>query len=181
MSIKRAGILKAAPAVAILLAVGNWTPRASAQAASHTAEYKCYNIPQSPAVGQPITLQDQFGTEEVTVQQPEYLCNPAIKTFNGVKFGSLTRFPHLKCYKIVPSTTVNKAVTLKDQFEMEDVTVTSAALVCTEVTKTENTATARPNRPASSGADRRETKAARSNVPESRASHKSDNGSGQAQ
>jgi hypothetical protein len=118
-------------AAAMLVALGGWGAGALAGEGKVT-EYKCYDIPQGPAVGQEVTLEDQFGTEDVTVQQPLYLCNPALK--NGK--GDLNA-PHLKCYKIVPSTSVNRQVTLEDQFGTEEnVNITTPRFLCTEVEKT---------------------------------------------
>src|SRR6266496_5653014 len=132
-------------AVAVVMAIA--APTASAQALTlPTIEYKCYVVPPGRAVNKPATLSDQFDTEDVHVQQPLFLCNPASKTFNGTTFGGSTvtvggitiEVPHLKCYKIVPSATVNKRVTLTDQFGTEEgVLVTTPQLLCTTVTKTE--------------------------------------------
>jgi hypothetical protein len=89
-------------------------------------------LPQTSAIGEPVTLQDQFDTENVTLQQPLYLCNPALKNGEGD-----LKLPHLKCYKITPSTNVNRQVTLVDQFGTEeDVSVTTARFLCTGVLKT---------------------------------------------
>jgi hypothetical protein len=156
-------------AVAVVIAIAGWSPRASAQVITlPTIEEKCYVIPPGPALNTPATLTDQFDTEDVRVQQPLYLCNPATKTFAGGTFGGPTvtipvppgattvtiAVPHLKCYKIVPSTTVKETVTLVDQFGTEtDVKVTTPQFLCTTVTKTVTTAAMPPTR----GSDRSPT------------------------
>jgi hypothetical protein len=123
-------------AVAMLVALGVWGAGAMAGESERVTEYKCYDIPPGPAVGQEVTLEDQFGRQDVTVQQPLYLCNPATKIVNGVSFTNPTA-PHLKCYKIVPSTSVKRQVTLEDQFGTEEnVTITTPRFLCTEVEKT---------------------------------------------
>ena len=133
-------------AVAVVLAIA--APVASGQALTlPTIEYKCYTVPPGAAVNKPATLTDQFDSENVRVQQAMLLCNPATKVFNGVTFGGETvtipgttieiTLPHLKCYKIVPSKTVNERVTLEDQFGTEEnVLVTTPQILCTTVTKT---------------------------------------------
>jgi hypothetical protein len=134
-------------AVAILVALGGWGAGVLAGESERVVEYKCYDIPPGPAVGQEVTLIDQFHPEPegevVTVQQPLYLCNPAAKIMNGVRFEN-PNVPHLKCYKIVPSRAVKKEVTLTDQFHPgtedepgETVTITTPRFMCTEVVKTE--------------------------------------------
>jgi hypothetical protein len=62
-------------------------------------EYKCYVIPQGPALNKHAQLEDQFDQENITVQQPLYLCNPATKMFNGETFGG---FPTAT----IPGTTI---------------------------------------------------------------------------
>jgi hypothetical protein len=141
MAAHRAGALTVAVvAVAMLVAIGSWAVDRGAEAAQvPEVEYKCYDLPQTSAIDEPVKLEDQFDTENVTLKQPLYLCNPAVKTPSGGKpTGSLTKFPHLKCYKITPSTNVNRHVTLEDQFETEEnVAVTTARFLCTGVLKEE--------------------------------------------
>jgi hypothetical protein len=137
----RAGAVKVVLAAAMLVAMGSWGAYQGADAAEEKipeVEYKCYDLPQTSAINEPVTLEDQFDKEDVTLQQPLYLCNPAVKTPSGGKpTGNLTKFPHLKCYKITPSTNVNRQVTLEDQFGLEeDVSVTTARFLCTGVLKT---------------------------------------------
>jgi hypothetical protein len=130
-------------AVVMLVAIGSWEVYRGAEALAGEqipeVEYKCYDLPQTSAIGEPVTLIDQFhpGTEKepaevVTLQQPLYLCNPALKNGEGD-----LKLPHLKCYKITPSTNVKRQVTLVDQFGTEeDVSVTTARFLCTGVLKT---------------------------------------------
>jgi hypothetical protein len=165
-------------AVAVVITIAAWSPRASAQVITlPTIEEKCYVIPPGRALNTPATLTDQFDTEDVLVQQPLYLCNPATKTFAGGTFGGPTvtipvppgattvtiAVPHLKCYKITPSKTVNETVTLTDQFGTEtDVKVTTPQFLCTTVTKTVTTTAI----PRTSGSDQNQTLAFRVIAPE---------------
>ena len=122
-------------AVAMLVAIGSWAVYRGAEALAGErlpeVEYKCYDLPQTSAINEPVRLQDQFDTEDVTLQQPLYLCNPALKNGEGD-----LKLPHLKCYKITPSTNVNRQVTLVDQFGTEEnVAVTTARFLCTGALK----------------------------------------------
>jgi hypothetical protein len=47
------------------------------------AKLWCYDV-TGPPVGATVTLADQFGSDTVQVEQPEYFCNPVVKVHNGV-------------------------------------------------------------------------------------------------
>lgn len=133
---RRLAMLATAVVLGALLGIGSWRAMASPQVPIERVEYKCYTLPQGRALNQDVGLNDQFGDETVVVQQPLLLCNPATKIVNGVVFTA--EAPHLKCYKIVPSASVNQRVNLTDQFHREEnVLVTAAQILCTEVTKEE--------------------------------------------
>jgi hypothetical protein len=119
-------------------------------------DYKCYVVAPGPALNKPATLSDQFdeirGEEDVLIQQPQFLCNPARKTTTEGTFGGPTVtvgdvtviLPHLKCYKIVPSRTVNLLADLTTpqfagtDFETEDdARIAAAQYLCTTVTKSD--------------------------------------------
>jgi hypothetical protein len=67
-------------AVAMLVALGGWGAGALA-GEKNVTEYKCYDLPQTPAVGQEVTLTDQFHPEgeEATVTTPRFLCTEVEK------------------------------------------------------------------------------------------------------
>lgn len=111
-------------------------------------EFQCYQLAGGGALNQPATLKDQFDQDNVLVQEPQLLCNPATKRFNGRTFGGFPTItavgttvritlPHLQCYRIEPDKTEDKTVTLRDQFGTEtDVKVTASHFLCTTVIKT---------------------------------------------
>lgn len=124
-------------------------PRAQAQQLTITSivDYECYVVPPGAALDAPAILTDQFGTQDVLVQASLYLCNPTTKVFQGQTFGGTTAtlsngetvvLPHLKCYKTVPSASVNVPVSLfSPQFgDTETAKITAPQFVCTTVEKT---------------------------------------------
>jgi len=94
--------------------------------------YKCFDI-TGPPLGQLVTLQDQFGTQNAQVMEPRYLCPPAIKNH---QYGSLDS-PHLKCYGIQPLGAPPVAIVdLDGQFGYEkNVPLGPASMLCTPANK----------------------------------------------
>jgi hypothetical protein len=137
--------------VAVVLMVA--APSAIAQTVQlPTIEFQCYVIQHGAHADANVRLTDQFGAENALVQESQLLCNPAKKVFNGNTFGGQTvtipvptgattitiAVPHLQCYKIVPSSTVDRNVKLTDQFGTEAfVSVTGPQVLCTTVVKTD--------------------------------------------
>jgi hypothetical protein len=74
--------------------------------------FKCYDA-TGPALNRSVTLEDQFGTEPVTVLTPALFCNPVSK--NGEPI--LHPDDHLACYTILPNTK-NINLNSKDQFNL---------------------------------------------------------------
>ena len=92
--------------------------------------YWCYQA-EGPRVSQSVTLDDQFGTDEVRVERPKYFCNPVEKTYAGVTERIVERQVHLTCYEIFgPQRTTATTFRARNQFEQDMFTVTSYDLLC---------------------------------------------------
>jgi hypothetical protein len=92
--------------------------------------YWCYQA-EGPKVGLSVTLDDQFGTDQVRVERPKYFCNPVEKTFAGVTVRIEERKVHLTCYEIFgPQRTTATTFSARNQFEQDMFTVTSFDLLC---------------------------------------------------
>lgn len=124
-------LLALAVAVAVLvLGQGGAGPAAAQPAQPH---YKCYDIPPGPAPVPTVTLQTQFGTEEIPVGMPAKLCLPAGKNAEPTPG---PEWPHLKCYNILGQNPPN-LVNLETQFGAENyVAVRQASLLCVPAAKT---------------------------------------------
>jgi hypothetical protein len=84
-----------------------------------------------PPVGATVTLDDQFGSDTVQVEQPEYFCNPVVKVHNGVTTRIQERALHLTCYDIkAPQRTEATSFDVMNQFESDTFTITSFDLLC---------------------------------------------------
>jgi hypothetical protein len=143
--------------VALMIMAPVATAQVTVDLTNVVVDYKCYVVAPGPALNKEATLSDQFdairgGVEDVLIQQPQFLCNPAIKTTAEGVFGgpSVTVddvtviLPHLKCYKIVPSRTINLLADLTTPqfddtpFETEnDARISAAQYLCTTVTKSD--------------------------------------------
>ncbi len=92
--------------------------------------YWCYEA-NGPRVHQRVTLDDQFGTDRVRVEQPTLFCNPVEKTVGGVTTRIEEREVHLTCYDIkAPQRTESATFGVFNQFERDRFTVTSFNLLC---------------------------------------------------
>jgi hypothetical protein len=95
--------------------------------------YKCYDIPPGPTPVPTVTLQTQFGTEEIPVGVPAKLCLPAGKNAEPTPG---PEWPHLECYNIVGQNPPD-VVNLETQFGVENyVVVRHASLLCVPAAKT---------------------------------------------
>jgi hypothetical protein len=78
--------------------------------------FKCYEAIGEP-LGKTVTLETQFGFEDVIVDAPELFCNPAEKqTSDGQVFPIINEKDHLVCYRIEPRRPVSITVSFLDQF-----------------------------------------------------------------
>jgi hypothetical protein len=88
-------------------------------------------------VGSTVTLKDQFGTDTVAVEQPEYFCNPVEKTVGRTTTRIAEREVHLTCYDIKgPQKTQSATFGVFNQFEQDTFTVTSWDILCVPAEKT---------------------------------------------
>jgi hypothetical protein len=92
--------------------------------------YWCYEA-YGPKVGQTVTLDDQFGADNVRVERPHRFCNPVEKTSEAGRFRIIERQVHLTCYEIFgPQKTVSQTFGVLNQFEQDVFTITSYQLLC---------------------------------------------------
>jgi hypothetical protein len=96
----------------------------------------CYDVTGAP-VGASVTLDDQFGSDTVRVEQPDLFCNPVEKIHAGVRTRILERQVHLTCYDIKgPQRTEATRFGVFNQFESDTFTITSYELLCVPSEKT---------------------------------------------
>ena len=62
--------------------------------------YKCYRCLEGDTIAAFVTLEDQFGYEEVDVWEPIWFCNPVSKNYEGI----ISDVDHLVFYRFTPST-----------------------------------------------------------------------------
>lgn len=95
----------------------------------NTDHFKCYYVTGQP-VNATVGLQDQFQQiPQTVVLQPFGLCNPTRKYHKQKWTEVLHPDAHLVCYVIQPIT-FSKTVTTVNQFRREQITTTSADLLC---------------------------------------------------
>jgi hypothetical protein len=94
----------------------------------------CYAVNGEPA-DQEVTLEDQFRSDTVRVEQPVFFCNPVakVRVINGKRV--VTRIEekdvHLTCYDLHgPQRTEATQVGILNQFEQDTFTITSFELLC---------------------------------------------------
>lgn len=97
-----------------------------AQAIPLGNHYKCYEILNPVTITLPLTLVDQFGTQNANTATSRFLCNPVAKNGSPVPNPNL----HYVCYVInVPVIPVRSA-RVTNQFHTMDVRVQQARLLC---------------------------------------------------
>ena len=97
--------------------------------------YWCYDVTGAP-VDTTVTLADQFGSDTVQVEQPEYFCNPVVKVHNGVTTRIEEKQVHLTCYDIKgPQRTESIKAPILNQFERDTFTITSWDILCVPAEK----------------------------------------------
>jgi hypothetical protein len=98
--------------------------------------YWCYDV-TGERVGTTVTLDDQFGSDTVRVEQPDLFCNPVEKIHNGVRERIQEREVHLTCYDIKgPQRTEATQFGVRNQLELDIFTITSFELLCVPSEKT---------------------------------------------
>jgi hypothetical protein len=92
----------------------------------------CYEA-NGESADQQVTLEDQFRSDAVRVEQPVYFCNPVEKTRVGARRPERVPEPevHLTCYDLHgPQSTNPTKVGIFNQFEADTFTITSYELLC---------------------------------------------------
>jgi hypothetical protein len=92
----------------------------------------CYEA-NGESADQNVTLEDQFRSDAVRVEQPVYFCNPVAKTREGARRAERVPEPevHLTCYDLHgPQSTNPTQVGIFNQFETDTFKITSYELLC---------------------------------------------------
>lgn len=134
--------------LALLWAISSGAVYADGQYDDKLAHFKCFQLAEKEgAINEGVTLITQFGTEEVEVKNPHFLCAPTIKkrfcekdAYGKEECKEETKADlddlHLLCWKIAPSgPPVGTEVTLDSQFGDTDVKVQTGQLLCEPVMK----------------------------------------------
>jgi hypothetical protein len=95
------------------------------------SQRRCYQVNGEP-VDKDVTLEDQFGSDRVRVEQPVLFCNPVEKKIDGkVAAKIVEREVHLTCYDLHgPQRTEATKVGIFNQFEKDTFTITAFELLC---------------------------------------------------
>jgi hypothetical protein len=78
--------------------------------------YLCYEALAAPLIQIPVTLADQFITEQVVVLEGKYFCNPVEKIDAGRTYPIVDYIVHLACYRVNNPSLQNWPVYILDQF-----------------------------------------------------------------
>ena len=98
--------------------------------------FLCYPV-NAASIAQPVTLTDQFQTEDVTVEQPVLFCNPVQKTIGTNTTRIQNDAAHLLCYNIrLSQSTTARQVHIQNQLETDLFTITTTQMLCAPSTKT---------------------------------------------
>jgi hypothetical protein len=90
----------------------------------------CYEV-NGERVDRDVTLEDQFRTDTVRVEQPVLFCNPVEKTRGRNVTRIEERDVHLTCYDIhAPQQVKATQVGIRNQFENDTFTITASELLC---------------------------------------------------
>jgi hypothetical protein len=88
--------------------------------------FRCYGV-EGSSLNRAVTLRDQFGRQQVAVQEPEYLCNPASKNGSTIQHPA----PHLVCYELGGvDPFVSRRASMRDQFGVQTFTVSEPTKLC---------------------------------------------------
>jgi hypothetical protein len=84
------------------------------------SHFECYEA-RDASLGQAVSLEDQFHTEDGRVLSATYFCNPVTKTRDDVVTPPEPDEEHLTCYKVTPSEQPPADfVDISNQFDTED-------------------------------------------------------------
>ena len=98
--------------------------------------FLCYPV-NAASIAQPVSLTDQFQTQDVTVEQPVLFCNPVEKTIGNKTTRIQNAEAHLLCYNIrLPQSTTSRQVPILNQLESDTFTLTTTQMLCVPSTKT---------------------------------------------
>jgi hypothetical protein len=98
----------------------------------------CYEVNGEP-VDQDVTLEDQFRSDKLRVEQPVLFCNPVEKRVGGKLVGKIVEEEvHVTCYDLHgPQRTEATRVGIKNQLETDTFTITAFELLCVPSAKGE--------------------------------------------
>lgn len=105
------------------------TPPQLATALDH---FKCYRVKGARFARAQVEVETQFGSQQVDVKKPRYLCKPVDKNGEGIH-GPSTR---LMCYKLrAARPQVPDSVFTTNQFESNELEVFGARELCVPATE----------------------------------------------
>jgi hypothetical protein len=136
--------------------VPNHKPKQTPDIPKDLSHFKCYRPYPEDAIAIPVHLRDQFLDRDFTAVELTLLCNPAGKELAnpsiaarvdgldaGLKMPKVPKAPppdspHLVCYTLAPTKSVNESVKIHNQFERGPTLVaTNPVALCVPSTKTE--------------------------------------------
>lgn len=98
--------------------------------------FLCYPV-NAASIAQPVSLTDQFQSQDVTVEQPVLFCNPVQKTIANNTTRIQNEAAHLLCYNLrLPQSTTSRQVLIKNQLETDTFTLTTTQMLRVPSTKT---------------------------------------------
>lgn len=112
--------------------------------------FQCYDIrPELVTKPVSITIQDQFGEDQVVLGRPTMLCNPSAKIHGKKRYNIIDKQRHLVCYNIVKQRGVkSRRVQINNQFEGNRVTTGQRKMFCAPSYKKHiNDRPVKPSRP----------------------------------
>ena len=94
--------------------------------------FQCYNIrPELVTKPVSITVQDQFGRDQIVLGRPTMLCNPSAKVHGKKRYNIIDKKRHLVCYNIIKQRGVrSQRVQINNQFEGNRVRTMERKMFC---------------------------------------------------
>jgi hypothetical protein len=81
-----------------------------------------YQLDSFPPFQAKVLVSNQFGDEKCELGSPVFLLVPAFKSYEPKLPDDMPKGPHFLCYQVLQGPTVDKTVTLRDQFVKQEVT-----------------------------------------------------------